>query len=118
MMDFKKYRKYKAYSGFYSDSSTLHSCASGGAVTAISEQIIYHGGVVFGVVYGKDYRRAEYAIARTVHELENMKQSKYVSAAKVIVEESGEKPVFECVVLSKMFLNSILEILKKNIIRV
>lgn len=97
MMDFKKYRKYKAYSGFYCDPNALRSCASGGAVTAISEQIIRRGGAVFGVVYSKDYRRAEYAIARTVNELEQMKQSKYISAAKVVVEENEEKPVFECV---------------------
>lgn len=97
MMDFKKYRKYKAYSGFFSDSGILRSCASGGAVTAISQQIIRHGGVVFGVVYSKDYRRAEYAVAKTVNELERMKQSKYISAAKVVVEESEEKSVFECV---------------------
>lgn len=97
MADFKEYRKFRAYSGYYVDSQALLSCASGGAVSAISEQVINCGGVVFGVKYSRDYKRAEYAIAKSVDELDAFKQSKYISAAKVVADGENETSVFECV---------------------
>ena len=72
------------YSGYIKDDSKLVSSASGGVATALSEKIIEHGGVVFGVAYTQDYRGAEYICAESLSDLNKMKGSKYIETKKNI----------------------------------
>lgn len=78
-----------AYSGYYNNKKKLFSCASGGAATAISENFIDNGGIVFGVRYTEDFKGAFFAKAQTKEELIQLKSSKYIYADKKIYD--GEK---------------------------
>lgn len=81
----------KAYSGYFINNNELLSCASGGAATAFSELIINSGGVVFGVCYSSDYKRAEYCCVENINALDKLKGSKYCSSIKRIVKSNGEE---------------------------
>ena len=89
------YTRLKTYSGYYLDKDKLLKSASGGAVSVISEAIIRQGGVVFGVVYSDDFKRAEYKCAETLDDLEALKGSKYCETVKEIVTETGPRSVYE-----------------------
>lgn len=85
------------YSGYYLDENKLKKSASGGGATALSEQIIKRGGIVFGVIYSDDFRRAEYAMASTMEELERFKGSKYIHAKPQILYQEKYRLVYEIV---------------------
>ena len=61
--------KLTAYSGFFHDKEKLLQSASGGGATAISEEFIKHGGVVFGVTYSHDFKSAQFAYVETPEDL-------------------------------------------------
>ena len=77
------------YSGYYIDNNQLLRSASGGAVSAISEAIIEQGGIVFGVAYSNDFKRAEYKIVEKKEDLEPLKGSKYCETIKTITLPNG-----------------------------
>lgn len=68
----------RAFAGSLRDGASLKRVASGGAATALAEQTIRDGGVVFGVAFAPDFRSAEYRMAESLEDLEPLKDSKYV----------------------------------------
>ena len=74
----------KAYSGYSKDAGQLFACASGGAATAFSELVIARGGIVIGVCYSDDFKRAVFAAARTKEDLQKLRSSKYIYADRKI----------------------------------
>lgn len=72
----------RTYAGYIKDVRELKSTSSGGAVTAISKEIIKNGGVVFGVRYSLDFKRAEYCMVTSVDDLGILKGSKYTETYK------------------------------------
>lgn len=87
----------KVYSGYFLEKEKLSISSSGGAATAISEQIIQKGGVVFGVTYTDDFKKATYACADMLEELEKFKSSKYISTEKKMHIYGEWVPVFSAV---------------------
>lgn len=85
----------KAYSGYYSDSNLLSESASGGAATAISEQIIQGGGGVFGVTYTENFREAVYSYANELDDLQKFKSSKYITSKKNVFIDNEWISVYE-----------------------
>lgn len=88
------YSLLNAYSGYYNDNEKLLKSASGGAVSIISEAIIRQGGVVFGVAYSEDFKRAEYRCVDNLEELELLKGSKYCETAKEIIIDNESKSIY------------------------
>ena len=74
-----------AYSAYKTDDEELLKSSAGGVGNAIGRYIIESGGVVFGVKYRDDYRGAEYALARTIKELEYFNESKYVETDRKLL---------------------------------
>ena len=81
----------RAFAGYLKDKASLKSVASGGAATALAEQAIREGGVVFGVAFAPDFRSAEYTMAESPEDLEKLKDSKYAVPNRKI----GDKWVYE-----------------------
>ena len=79
----------EAYGARYIDEKTLKGVASGGAASEISEKFLELGGVVFGVKYADDYRSTRFFVVKNVEELNRIKNTKYVKAEKIIVDEKG-----------------------------
>ena len=79
------YSLLETYYGYYIDNEKLKKSASGGAVSAISEAIIRQGGLVFGVSYSDDFKRAEYRCVDNLEDLEMFKGSKYCETSKEII---------------------------------
>lgn len=69
------------YSGYHLNENTLVKTASGGLATAISEEMIGLGGVVYGVIYSKDFYGAEYKRCESVEDLVALRGSKYVDVS-------------------------------------
>lgn len=86
-------RLLRAFAGSLKDETALRGVASGGAATALAEQAIREGGVVFGVAFAPDFRSAEYMMAETPADLEKLKGSKYAVPNRKI----GGKWVYELV---------------------
>lgn len=68
-----------AYGGWHKDAGIHLKSSSGGIFTALAEQVILQGGVVFGVVW-KDKLTAVFDKAETEDELSRMRGSKYTPA--------------------------------------
>ena len=68
-----------AYGGWHKNAGVHLNSSSGGIFTALAEQVILKGGVVFGVVW-KDKLTAVFDKAETVEELSRMRGSKYTPA--------------------------------------
>ena len=81
----------RAFAGYLKDDAALKTVASGGAATALAEQAIREGGVVFGVAFAPDFRSAEYRMAESPADLEKLKDSKYAAPNRKI----GGKWVYE-----------------------
>lgn len=81
----------RAFAGSLKDENVLKSVASGGAATALAEQAVRDGGVVFGVAFAPDFRSAEYRMAESPEDLEKLKDSKYAVPNRKI----GGKWVYE-----------------------
>ena len=71
-----------SFGGYCFDENDLKKSASGGYATVISRKFILNGGIVIGVKYSSDFRRAEYAVADSVSAIESFRTSKYVQAYK------------------------------------
>ena len=73
----------QCYCGYHQNDSTLCLSASGGLATALAEQIISNGGVVYGVVHSAGFDGAEYARATTLENLKAIQGTKYVDVKPV-----------------------------------
>lgn len=69
-----------AYSGIHRERRMIRDSSSGGAFTALAEQILASGGVVYGACYSDDFRRV---VIRSTDEapLAAMRKSKYVESS-------------------------------------
>lgn len=100
MMDFTveeagfDFTKMDAYSGYYRDKNKLLRSASGGAASVLAESIIDRGGVVFGVAYSADFKRAEWKCVDNISDLEYLKSSKYCESVKEIVINGISKSLY------------------------
>ena len=68
-----------AYGGWHKDDGIHLNSSSGGIFTALAENVIQQGGIVFGVVW-KDKLTAVFDKAETADELSRMRGSKYTPA--------------------------------------
>lgn len=68
-----------AFGGAHQDREILRSSSSGGAFTALAEQILSQGGVVFGAAFSGDFRRVEIRSTEEVP-LQALRRSKYVES--------------------------------------
>ncbi len=68
-----------SYGGWHKNAGIHLNSSSGGIFTALAENVIQQGGVVFGVVW-KDKLTAVFDKAETVEELSRMRGSKYTPA--------------------------------------
>lgn len=82
------------YSGYLKNKEKLLKSASGGAITAIAEEIIRRGGVVFGASYSIDFKRSEYCCVDNLADLDRLKGSKYCITKKEIVQDGQAKSVY------------------------
>ena len=76
------------------DKKILWESASGGMFTALAEDIIKNGGVVFGVVWDED-NNAVYSSVRTEEELLPMRGSKYVQSFSADIYPEVKKALDE-----------------------
>ena len=83
----------KSFSGYFLDADALKRSSSGGAASAIAKSFIRNGGVVFGVAYTEDFRRARYVCAETFDDLRWLKGSKYIFADKEVEVDGKCVPV-------------------------
>lgn len=71
-------KKVQAYYGYFKDTATLKTCASGGAATALAESILSENGAVFGVAFTEDYKSAVFRCVEKIEDLDSIKGSKYL----------------------------------------
>lgn len=89
------YRQLKTYSGYCVDKEKLLKSASGGAAYALAEKVIMAGGLVFGVAYSSDFKRAEYKCVETVEDLKMLCGSKYCETAKEVLVNGNNESVYK-----------------------
>ena len=70
------------YASYIDDNEKLFKSASGGIATAISEYFIKNGGIVFGVEYTHDFKKALYTKIDHISDLDRIKGSKYIQSDK------------------------------------
>lgn len=69
--------------GYHQEPSTLRSSTSGGLATALAENTISHGGVVYGVVYSPDFDGAEYLRVDNYLDIKKIQGTKYCDVKAV-----------------------------------
>lgn len=69
----------KSYYGWIKNDKICQKSSSGGIFTALAEEIIAQSGVVFGAVFGDDFKSVHIGNT-TKYDLEQLRRSKYVSA--------------------------------------
>ena len=89
--------KLKVYSGYLKSKDDLCKVASGGAATAMAENIIQNGGVVFGVAYKDDFKSAHFMCAESIQDLEKIKSSKYIVPEKKCLIDGEYMSVYSAV---------------------
>lgn len=91
--------------GHLKESSELDTVASGGFATALARKMVSRGGVVLGVAYTKDFKGAEYVKVENLSDIELIKGTKYIRAAKRLA--SGRvlrDEIKECLISGKLVL--------------
>lgn len=68
----------RAFYGWHWDVKKLKESSSGGAATALAENMLAQGGLVFGVAYTGDFQSAHYICVDSPEALAAIKGSKYV----------------------------------------
>ena len=68
----------KCFCGFHQNDETLRHSASGGLATALAEETISQGGVVYGVIHAAAFDGAEYARVLEQKDLKSIQGTKYV----------------------------------------
>lgn len=68
----------KIYSYKHPDSAILSESSSGGAMSALANQIFSEGGCVFGACFSREWKRVIFEEAQDCTELRKLRQSKYV----------------------------------------
>ncbi len=84
-----------AYAGYYLEENKLKESSSGGAASAIAEEIIRQGGIVYGAAYSLDFYTATYERAEKKEELQKFKGSKYIYVNKVITRDGKQVTVYK-----------------------
>ncbi len=79
------------YATYIKDKDKLLNSASGGIATALSEYFILNDGVVFGVQYTEDFKRAQYTKINNLQDLVKIKSSKYIQSDKNYIYCEVEK---------------------------
>lgn len=79
----KRLDKPQCFCGYHNNGSTLRNSASGGLGTALAEDIISRGGIVYGVIHSAGFHGAEYARASKPDELYAIQGTKYVDVKPV-----------------------------------
>ncbi len=79
-----KKERLNAFYGYYHDTTALKQSASGGVASALSESILKEKGVVFGVAYSEDFKRAEFLCIERLEDLEKLKGSKYIAPSTLM----------------------------------
>lgn len=72
----------KVICGYLEKNEELKTVTSGGLLTAIAKKIILNSGVVFGVTYSKDFKKAQYIKVENMHDIELIKGTKYIRAER------------------------------------
>lgn len=70
------------YAGYLKKQEDLLQSASGGAATAVARAVLSQGGVVFGVAYDDNFRKAKTVKVSNVEELSYIRDSKYMQSDK------------------------------------
>ncbi len=70
----------KTYALKNKDTDIVYKSSSGGAFTAISEEIIRNGGVVFGVAFSEDFKSVRHIAVENSNDLSLLRGSKYVQS--------------------------------------
>jgi len=72
-----------AYAAWHRNAQVRFESSSGGAFSALAEQVLAGGGVVFGAAFGDGFTEVSHVSARTAEELELLRGSKYVQSSTV-----------------------------------
>ncbi len=70
----------KAYAVKNNDTNIVSESSSGGVFTAIAEDIIRNGGVVFGVAFSEDFKSVRHIAVENSNDLSLLRGSKYVQS--------------------------------------
>ena len=73
---------FENYAGYFTEEGELMQSASGGAATAFARAILRNNGVVFGVAYTDNYRKAKTVKVSSEEELAGIRDSKYMQSDK------------------------------------
>lgn len=90
-----------AYALVHNSDEIVKKSSSGGAFSALAEQVLARGGVVFGAAYDDDFRTVKICSTQTVL-IDELRRSKYVeslvgnSFREVKLLLDAEKPVLYC----------------------
>lgn len=91
------YSYINAYQGYLTDEKLLLKSSSGGITRALSNAIIMHGGVVFGVRYSEDFYRAQYCFVDCIDDIDKIVGSKYIYSDKRITYGSNIVSVYQAI---------------------
>lgn len=86
-----------AYQGYLTDEKLLLKSSSGGITRALSNAIIKHGGVVFGVRYSEDFYRSEYCRVSCIDDIDKIIGSKYIYSDKNVICDGNSISVYQAV---------------------
>ena len=76
-------RRPPAYACWHRDESVRADSTSGGAFSALAEEALAHGGVVFGAAFSEDFMGVQHVAAETRDDLAHLRGSKYVQSSTV-----------------------------------
>lgn len=86
-----------AYQGYLTDERLLLKSSSGGVTRALSNAVIKHGGVVFGVRYTEDFYHAQYYRVDCIEDIDKIIGSKYIYSDKQIIYNGDTVSVYQAV---------------------
>lgn len=75
----------KVICGYLEKNEELKSVTSGGFLTALAKNIVKKEGIVFGVTYSNDFKKAQYIKVDNFHDIELIKGTKYIRADKKLL---------------------------------
>lgn len=76
---------------WHKDAEVRAGSTSGGIFTALAEDVISRGGVVYGAAWGDDFKLVRHAVATTASELHKLRQSKYVESDVTLAIKEAKK---------------------------
>ncbi len=76
-------RRPAAYASWHRDEQVRAASSSGGAFSALAEQVLDRGGIVFGAAFSQDFMGVQHVAAKTRDDLARLRGSKYVQSSTV-----------------------------------